>query len=80
MLFALITIFITILGGFAGIGAFLWTQFGKIHAMLSEIREGYVRDEECRSRQENCSCTNGKMLDEFKNHIANRKIHKDSKN
>jgi hypothetical protein len=58
MVFALISIFISVIAGFGGLAAFMWSQFRKLHESIHDIRENYVKDSECRQRRQDCSCHN----------------------
>lgn len=56
MVFALIAIFVSVIGGFGGLAAFMWSQFRKLHDCISDIRENYVKGSECDKRREECQC------------------------
>lgn len=56
MVFALIAIFVSVIGGFGGLAAFMWSQFRKLHDCIADIRENYVKDSECIKRREDCQC------------------------
>ena len=73
MVIALIAIFVTILGGFGSVAAFLWQQFSKINQTLQSIKFGYVTDEECEKRRNECRCDDD--LKKFREHMNNHEIH-----
>lgn len=75
MVIALIAIFITILGGFGSVAAFLWQQFSKINQTLQSIKYGYVTDEECEKRRNECQCRCDEDWEKFRNHINDHTIH-----
>jgi len=75
MVIALVAIFVTILGGFGSIVAFLWQQFSKINETLQSIKSGYVTDEECEKRRNDCQCHCDNEWKEFRNHMNNHEIH-----
>jgi len=76
MVIALIAIFITILGGFGSMVAFLWQQFSKINATLQSIKFGYVTDDECEKRRHDCKCDLD--IQKIRDHMGNRGIHHSS--